>query len=54
MQKWMLFGLLAVGEFIAAAAIFFYSGRVLIPAILALAGVLMLIAAVGKATGKGG
>lgn len=52
MPKWMLFGLLAVGEFIAAAAIFFYSGRIVIPAILALSGVLMLVAAAGKAAGK--
>lgn len=52
MPKWMLFGLLAVGELVAAAVIFFYSGRVVIPAILALAGVLMLVAAAGKAAGK--
>ena len=54
MQKWMLFGLLGVGDLIVAAVVYLYSGRVVIPAVLALAGVFMLVAAAGKATGKGG
>jgi hypothetical protein len=53
MPKWLLFGLIAVGQFVAAAAVFFNSDRVVIPAVLVLAGVLMSIAAVGQAMGKG-
>jgi len=52
MPKWLLFGLVAVGQFVVAAVVFFNSGRVVIPAVLVLAGVFMSIAAVGKAMGK--
>lgn len=52
MPKWLPFGLIAVGQFVVAAVVFFNSGRIVIPAILTIAGVLMLIAAVGKAKGK--
>lgn len=53
MPKWLIFGLVAVGQFAVAAAIFFNSDRVVIPVILAFAGLCMLIAAAGKAMGKG-
>ncbi len=53
MPKWLLFGLIAAGQFAVAAALFFNSGRIVIPVILTLAGVCMLIAAVGHAMGKG-
>ena len=52
MPKWLLFGLVAVAQF-GAVVVFFYAGRVVIPAILAFAGVCMSIAAVGHAMGKG-
>ena len=53
MPKWLMFGLVAIGQFAVAAAVYFNSGRVVIPAVLACAGVCMLIAAVGHAMGKG-
>ncbi|HLL73596.1 MAG TPA: hypothetical protein VK363_19315 [Pyrinomonadaceae bacterium] len=52
MPKWLLFGLAAVGQFVLAV-VFFNTGRVVIPAILVLAGVCMSIAAIGQAMGKG-
>ena len=52
MPKWLLFGLAAVGQFAVAAAVFFNSDRVVIPGVLTLAGLLMLVAAVGSAMGK--
>jgi hypothetical protein len=52
MPKWLLFGLAAAGQLAVAAAVFLNSERVVIPAVLALAGVLMLVAAVGSALGK--
>jgi hypothetical protein len=54
MPKRVLYGLFAAGDLVAAALIYFNSDRVVIPAILAVAGVLMLVAAVGLAMGKGG
>ncbi len=53
MPKWLLFGLVAAGQFVVAAAVFFNSGRVVIPVVLGFAGICMLIAAVGQAMGKG-
>ena len=53
MPKWLPFGLIAVGQFVVAAIVFFNSGRVVIPAVLTIAGVFMVMAAVGKAMGKG-
>ena len=52
MPKWILFGIVAVGQFAVAVAVFLYSGRVVIPVVLALAGVCMTIAAVGEAVKK--
>jgi CHASE2 domain-containing sensor protein len=52
MPKWILFGLVAVGQFVVAAAVFLYSGRVVIPVVIFLAGVCMTIAAVGEAMKK--
>ena len=52
MQKWMLFALLGVGDLIVAVAVYLYSGRVVIPAVLALAAVFFIVAAV-QAKGKG-
>ncbi|HWS55537.1 MAG TPA: hypothetical protein VN228_15470 [Pyrinomonadaceae bacterium] len=52
MPKWALFGLAAVGDFVVAALVAYYSGRVVIPAVLAVAGLFMLIAAVGSAMGR--
>ncbi len=53
MPKWLLFGLVAVGQFAVAAYVFFNSDRIVIPVVLTLAGVCMLIAAAGHAMGKG-
>ena len=53
MPKWLLFGLVGIGQFVVAAIVYSHSGRVVIPLILALAGVCMSIAAVGYAMGKG-
>lgn len=52
MPKWVLFGLAAVGDFVIAALVAYYSGRVVIPAVLAVAGLFMLVAAVGSAMGR--
>lgn len=52
MPKWLLFGLVSAGQFAVAAAVAYYSDRVVIPAVLAVAGLLMLIAAVGSARGQ--
>jgi len=53
MPKWLLFGLAAVGNFVVAA-IAYRDGRVVIPLILAVAGVCFVFAAVGAARGAGG
>lgn len=53
MPKWLLFGLIAVGQFVVAAAVYYNTGRVVIPVVLGFAGVCMLVAAVGHAMGKG-
>lgn len=52
MPKWLLFGLAAVGNFVVAA-IAYRGGRVIIPIILAVAGLCFVIAAVGAAKGAG-
>ena len=52
MPKWLVFGLAAVGDFVVAALVAYYSDRVVIPVILAAAGLLMLVAAVGSAMGR--
>lgn len=49
MPKWLVFGLAAVGDFVVAALVAYYSDRVVIPAVLAFAGLFMLFAAVGSA-----
>jgi hypothetical protein len=49
MPKWLLFGLAAAGQFAVAAAVAYYSDRVVLPAVLAVAGLCMLLAAVGSA-----
>lgn len=52
MPKWSQYALMAVVDFVAAY--FFYaSGRIVVPAILVLAGICFTIAAVGAAMGKG-
>jgi hypothetical protein len=52
MPKWLLFGLAAAGNFVIAVMLY-NSGRLIIPVILALAGVCFLIAAAGSAKGAG-
>ena len=53
MPRWLLFGLAAVADLIAAV-VFYRSGRIVLPAILAFACVCFVIAAVGSAmTQKG-
>jgi hypothetical protein len=52
MPKWLLYGLAAVGDFLIAV-IAYQSGRIVIPVILALAGIGFVVAAVGSAMGKG-
>jgi hypothetical protein len=48
MPKWVLYGILAAADFMAAY--FFYaSGRIVVPAILAIAGVCFLMATIGAA-----
>ena len=49
MPKWLLYGLAAAGQFAVAAALFFYGDRVVIPAVLVLAGLCMSAAAAGAA-----
>jgi hypothetical protein len=53
MPKWILFGLAAVGNFVFAV-IAYRGGRVVIPLILAVAGLCFIMAAVGAAKGSGG
>ena len=53
MPKWLLFGLAAVGDFLIAV-IAYQSGRIVIPAILALAGIGFVVAAIGSARGTSG
>ena len=53
MPKWLLFGLAAVGNFVIAV-IAYRSGRLVIPIILAVAGLCFVIAAAGAARGVGG
>ena len=48
MPKWLMFGLAAIADFVIAV-IAYRSGRVLIPAVLAVAGVCFIIAAAGSA-----
>ncbi len=52
MPKWLLYGLAAVGNFVIAA-IAYNTGRLVVPAILAVAGVFFLIAAAGSAKWQG-
>ena len=52
MPKWLLYSLAAVGNFVIAA-IAYNSGRLVVPVVLAVAGVFFLIAAVGSAKGQG-
>lgn len=52
MPKWVVFGLAAVGDFVIAALVAYYSDRVFIPAVLVVAGLLMLVAAAGSARGR--
>ena len=52
MPKWLLYGLAAAADF-GFAALFFSNGRVILPAILTIAGVCFSIAAVGAAMKKG-
>ena len=53
MPKWLLYGLAAAGNFVVAA-ITYNGGRVLIPLLLAVGGVMFVIAAVGAARGASG
>ena len=48
MPKWLLYGLLAVVDFVAAY-VFFARGRIVVPAILVVAGVCFVMAALGAA-----
>ena len=50
MPKWLLFGLAAIGNF-AIAVIAFNNGRLIVPVVLAVAGICFLIAALGAAKG---
>ena len=52
MPKWLLFALAGVADLVIAV-ITYRNGRIVLPAILTLAGVLFLVAAVGSAMGKG-
>jgi len=53
MPKWLLFGLAAVVNFVIAV-IAYRDGRLVIPVVLAVAGVCFIIAAAGSAKGAGG
>lgn len=53
MPKWLLFGLAAIVNFVIAV-IAYRSDRLLIPIILAVAGVCFIMAAVGSAKGTRG
>ena len=48
MPKWLLYASLAVLDFVAAY-VFFARGRIIVPAILTLAGVCFVFACVGEA-----
>jgi hypothetical protein len=50
MPKWLLFGLAAIGNF-AIAVLAFNNGRILVPAVLVVAGLCFLVAALGSARG---
>lgn len=52
MPKWLLYALAAMGNFVISV-IAYNSGRLVIPAILAVAGVCFIIAAVGAAMAQG-
>lgn len=52
MPKWLLYGLAAVADF-GFAALFFSNGRVVLPAILTIAGLCFVAATVGAAMKKG-
>ena len=53
MPKWLVYAIAAVSDFVVAAIIY-GTGRPLIAALLAVAGVTFVIAAVGSARGAGG
>ena len=53
MPKWLVYGLLAVVDFVAAY-VFYSNGRIVIPAILVVAGLCFVIAASGAAKKAGG
>ena len=53
MPKWILFSLAAVANFVIAV-IAYRDGRLVIPILLAIAGLCFAIAAVGAARGAGG
>ena len=53
MPKWLLFGLCAAGNFVIAVMAY-RGGRLLIPVILAVAGLCFIMAAAGAAKGQGG
>jgi hypothetical protein len=53
MPKWLLYALAAAVDFVLAF-VFYNSGRTLFTVILAVAGLLFVIAAVGAARGAGG
>ena len=52
MPRWSLFALAAVADFVAAYW-FFVNGRIVVPAILVLAGVCFVMAALGAAKKTG-
>ena len=52
MSKWLLYGVLAIVDFVAAYFLY-TNGRIVVPAILAIAGVCFVMAAIGTAR-KGG
>ncbi len=52
MPKWLLYSLAAVGNFVVAF-VAYRGGRLIIPFILAVAGVCFVIAAAGSARGAG-
>lgn len=53
MSKWLLFVLAAIGNFVVAL-LAYRSGSIVIPIILAIAGVCFIMAAVGAAKGASG
>lgn len=53
MPKWLLFVLAAIGNFVIAL-LAYLSGSVVIPIILALAGMCFIVAAIGAVKGRGG